>query len=144
MNIPRFSLMAGGLCAAVMMAAAATPAAAQNPPEEIIVTGQYGKVPDSVRSLSQSVSYADLDLSTDAGRSALKQRLNLTARFLCNKLGESDTSSPPAPTCREAAVKDAMSRVETVEAGFAPRGTTWVRGPAWQPPYPADWSSKYP
>jgi hypothetical protein len=34
------------------------------PPEEIIVTGNLGEVPDSVRSLSQPVSYADLDLST--------------------------------------------------------------------------------
>jgi UrcA family protein len=123
--------------------AAIAPAFAQSP-EEIIVTGRYGKVPDNVKSLSQSVSYADLDLSTSAGKQELRHRLNLTARYLCEKLGESDTATPPVPSCRDAAVKDAMDRVGTLEAHFAPRGTTWVAGPAWQAPYPADWSSRYP
>lgn len=40
-------------------------ALAQAAPEEIVVTGRYGQVPDGVRTLSQPVSYADLDLSTD-------------------------------------------------------------------------------
>ena len=114
------------------------------PPEEIIVTGRYGTVPDSVNSLSQSISYADLDLSTKAGKDELRHRVALTARYLCDKLGESDSSSPVVPSCRDAAVKDAMARVGTVEQGFAPRGTTWVAGTRWQPPYPADWVEKYP
>ena len=113
-------------------------------PEEIIVTGRYGQVPESVRTLSQAVSYADLDLSTPTGRSILRQRVNLTARFLCDRLGESDASSPIVASCRDAAVSDAMTRVGTVEASFAPRGTTWVRPPAWQPPYPAAWETQYP
>ncbi len=126
--------------------ALAAPALAQSatPPEEIIVTGAYGTVPDSVRSLSQSVSYADLDLGSAQGKKMLRQRVNLTARFLCEKLGESDISSPPVPSCRDAAVKDAMARVDTLEAGAAPRDTTWVAGPAWQAPYPADWARRYP
>ena len=41
-------------------------AIAQPPPEEITVTGRYGRVPDNVQSLSQAVSYADLDLSLRA------------------------------------------------------------------------------
>lgn len=117
---------------------------AQQAPEEIVVTGKYGTVPDSVKSLSQPVSYADLDLGTKAGRDELRHRVNLTARYLCEKLGESDSGSPIAPSCREAAVRDAMGRVDTVQAGFAPRGTTWVRPPAWQPPYPTDWGQRYP
>jgi UrcA family protein len=119
------------------------PAFAQSP-EEIIVTGRYRKVPDNVQSLSQSVSYADLDLSTSAGKQELRHRLSLTARYLCQKLGESDTATPPVPSCRDAAVKDAMDRVGTLEAHLAPRGTAWVAGPAWQAPYPPDWSSRYP
>jgi UrcA family protein len=113
-------------------------------PEEITVTGRYGQVPDSVRTLSQAVSYADLDLSTPAGRDMLRHRVSLTSRFLCNRLGESDASSPIVASCRDAAYRDAMTRVETVEASFAPRGTTWARGPAWQAPYPADWYTQYP
>jgi UrcA family protein len=124
--------------------ALAPPVTAQGTPEEIIVTGRYGTVPDSVQSLSQSVSYADLDLGSAAGKAELRKRLNLTARYLCKKLGESDTATPPVPTCRAAAVDDAMSRVGKLEAGFAPRGTTWVAGPAWQAPYPAEWATRYP
>jgi len=122
----------------------AVPAAAQTT-EEIIVTGHYGRVPDNVNSLTQAVSYADLDLSTDAGKRELKHRVSLTARYLCNKLGENELGSTgPIPSCREAAVKDAMSRVGTVEAHAAPRGTAWVAGSAWQAPYPAEWVKTYP
>src|SRR3546814_5192855 len=67
-------------------------AIAQDSPEAIIVTGEYGEVPDSVRTLSQAVSYADLDLSKEAGRDMLRHRVSLTARFLCDKLGETNTS----------------------------------------------------
>jgi UrcA family protein len=117
---------------------------AQTASEEITVTGRYGKVPDNTSSLSQAVSYADLDLSTKNGRDELRRRVSLTARFLCGKLGESETSDPIAPSCRDAATTDAMSRIGKLEEGFAPRGTTWVAPPAWSPPYPADWSTRYP
>jgi UrcA family protein len=117
---------------------------AQGAPEEIVVTGNYGRVPDSVRTLSQSVSYADLDLSTRAGRDEMRHRVNLTARFLCDKLGESATGDALTPSCRQAATNDAMKRLGTLEASFAPRGTTWVHPPAWTAPYPADWSTRYP
>jgi len=112
--------------------------------EDITVTGRYGRVPDSVQSLSQAVSYADLDLSTKAGKDELRHRVALTARYLCGRLGESDSASPVAPSCRDAALKDAMARVGTVEEGFAPRGTSWVARTRWQAPYPEDWYTKYP
>ena len=133
--------------AAMLPALAVLPAAAMaqgTPPEEIVVTGNIGTVPDSVRTLSQPVSYADLDLSTAEGKKVLRQRVNLTARWLCQKLGESDTASPPVPSCRQAAVSDAMARVGTLESGAAPRGTTWTAPTAWSAPYPGDWSTKYP
>jgi len=136
-----------GLCCLAAGAALmpiASPVMAQAADEDIIVTGRYGRVPDNVQSLSQHVSYADLDLSTAAGRSELKHRISLTARYLCGKLGESETSDPVAPSCRDAATKDAMNRVGTIEEHFAPRGTAWARGPAWEPPYPSDWATTYP
>lgn len=130
-----------GACAAVMP----LPASAQAAPEEITVEGRYGKVPGSVTSLSQAVSYADLDLSTAAGRDELRRRVSLTSRYLCERLGETDTTSGPVlPSCRDAAVKDAMARIGTIEANFAPRGSTWVAGTAWAPPYPPDWARRYP
>lgn len=136
-------ILASALAVGTMLLAAA-PAFAQTDPEDITVTGRYGRVPDSVQSLSQAVSYADLDLSTAAGRDALRQRIRLTARYLCQKLGEPDTASPPAPSCRDAATSDAMKRVGTVEEGFAPRGTAWVAKRHWQAPYPDDWATRYP
>ncbi|HEX7930215.1 MAG TPA: UrcA family protein [Sphingomicrobium sp.] len=130
----------------LLASAAAIPsiAAAQAAPEEIIVTGNYGRAPDSARTLSQSVSYADLDLSTKAGQDEMQHRLKLTARFLCDKLGESSTGDSLAPSCRDAAVRDANKRFGTIEASFAPRGTTWVAPPAWAAPYPSDWTTRYP
>lgn len=131
--------------AASFAATLPVPLHAQPASEEITVVGRYGRVPDSVQSLSQAVSYADLDLSTQAGRDILRHRVALTARYLCEKLGEADTSSGPlVPSCRDGAVHDAMSRVGTIEEHFAPRGSTWVAGTAWAPPYPNDWDSRYP
>ena len=133
-----------GLCAAAALYSAA-PAFAQNGVEEIVVEGRNGDLPDNVRSASQAVSYADLDLSTDAGKKELRHRVNLTARYLCDKLGESATTTVSAvPSCREAAVKDAMERVGTAEENAVPRGTAWVSPPAWKAPYPATWAESYP
>lgn len=129
--------------AAVALTVAA-PAFGQAPVEEIVVMGRYGTAPDSVRSLSQPVSYADLDLSTPAGRDELRRRVRLTARFLCDKLGEGASSSGPAPSCRDAASRDALTRVGTLEQSFAPRGTTWVAPTPWDAPYPDDWVTRYP
>lgn len=135
------SLALAGACAMALP----LPVHAQTADEEITVMGRYGRVPDSVQSLSQPVSYSDLDLSTKAGRDILRRRVALTARYLCEKLGETDTSSGPVvPSCRDAAVSDALKRVGTIEAHFAPRGSTWVAGTAWAPPYPPDWDSRYP
>jgi UrcA family protein len=135
--------------AAVLIASAAligmaAPAIAQSD-EEMVVTGRWhGTAPDSVQSLSQTVSYADLDLSTAGGRAEFRHRLRLTSRYLCGKLGESDSSDGVVPSCRDAAYSDAMQRAGTLEAHFAPRGTTWVSGPHWTAPYPEAWVSQYP
>ena len=142
MTFPSFAPRLGWLLAGAAFLAA-TPALAQADPEEIIITGRYGRLPDSVRSASQAVSYADLDLSTSAGRRELRRRVSLTARFLCDRLGESGTGDAVVPSCRTAATRDALQRVGTLEAGFAPRGTAWVAGPAWAPPYPRDWEALY-
>lgn len=117
---------------------------AQGAPEEIVIVGHYGRVPDNVESLSMVVSYSDLDLAVPADRKILRQRISLTARFLCDKLGESDTGTLASPSCRDVATQDALRRVGTIEAHFAPRGTAWVRPPAWVPPYPVVWVQQYP
>ena len=121
----------------------ASPVLAQPAPEQITIVGHYGRVPDRIQSLSQIVSYNDLDLSNPEDRAILRHRISLTARFLCDKLGESDDAAP-GPSCREAATEDALRRVGTIEAHFAPRGTGWVHPPAWVAPYPPGWMTQYP
>ena len=98
MNILLSPRKLGWLIAGAALVGAAAPSLAQSD-EEIIVSGRYGNLPESVRSLSQSVSYADLDLSSTAGRAELRHRVRLTARYLCEKLGEVDSSSSVVPSC---------------------------------------------
>lgn len=122
----------------------ASPVLAQPAPERIIIVGHYGRVSDKVQSLSEIVSYSDLDLSIPEDRAILRHRISLTARYLCDKLGESDDAVEPGQSCRDAAAQDAMRRVGTIEAHFAPRGTAWVHPPAWVAPYPPGWMTQYP
>lgn len=122
------------------MACAAIPAFAQDyQDEEIVVVGTYAHVPDDVQSLSQNVSFADLDLSTGWGWDEFRSRIHLTARFLCDKLGEPRYEGAPGTSCENSAERDALRRFGTRAQNRAPRGTAWIAGPAWVPPYPADW-----
>jgi UrcA family protein len=64
-----------------------------------------------------AVSYADLNLSSDAGRAALARRINAAARSACSP----DTSGfPPlrriSDRCIETAVADAQSAVALASA----------------------------
>lgn len=122
--------------------ALAQPVVAVQPvPDQIVIVGHYGTLPDNVESASLVVGYGDLDLSIPADRAILRQRISLTARYLCDKLGENDTGPG---SCRDAATRDALQRVGTVWEHFAPRGTAWVRPPVWVPPYPQTWVTRYP
>jgi UrcA family protein len=118
---------------------AGAPASAQSTVEELTVTGHYG--PDNTPSrLSQAVSYADLDLSTSDGRYLLKQRISLTARYLCDRLGEDEASDGVLPSCKDAAISDAMAQARPIIPYFT-RGSQWAAGPAWNQTYP---DSPYP
>lgn len=131
-----------GLALGTAMVVPATPGFTQPADEEIVITGRWRRdIPDDYQSASQSVSYADLDLSTDFGRSELKHRIRLSARYLCNRLGETDTGPG---SCRQEAARDAFNRVGTLEAHFAPRGSAWVRPQAWHAPYDDAWAARYP
>ncbi len=139
------SIMSKTLCALAGIAAlsAAAPANAQRTVEEVIVEGyRGGKLPDNVKRAATSVSYADLDLGTREGRAELRHRVRLTARYLCEKLGETDHSSGVVPSCRDKAVRDTMRRVGTLEANAVPRGSAWVPPPPWAAPYPAGWAEE--
>ena len=140
----KWAAIGGPLLAAAMLGVV-PPASAQDYQEDVVVRSEWGRVPGDVESLSQRVSYADLDLSYRDDRRELRHRVSLTARYLCERLGETDRSpSSLVPSCREAAVTDAMRRVGTGREHFAPRGTAWVAPARWEAPYPADQEATYP
>ncbi len=137
----RFAPALRGLGLAAAVAAVSAPALAQDyyEGEEIVVYGSYERLPDDVRSASQRVSYADLDLATPWGWDEFRYRIRTTARFLCDRLGEPRNATPPRSSCRRAAERDALRRLGTHAQLRAPRDTAWVAGPAWVPPYLAGW-----
>lgn len=95
----------------------AAPAFAQ-PVDELTVTGQLRDY--RAQSLSETVSYADLDLSRYADRQELLLRVNNTARRLCTRLNQ-DSPSPAnlGKSCQDYAVRGAMGQVRQAFADAA-------------------------
>jgi UrcA family protein len=62
---------------------------------------------DEVISISQRVSYADLNLATASGSREMEARVRNTARTLCEKL---DQNYPLSGTSAETCVKNAVSK----------------------------------
>lgn len=121
--------------------AATAPATAQDAPyydEDIVVEGHYGQSLRDAESLSQAVSYADLDLRFARDREILRHRISMTARYLCQKLGEDEPTVTFGRSCREEAERDAYRRLGTVEANYVPHDSV-VLAPRWVAPYPASW-----
>lgn len=140
----RLSLTAGAIFAGAALVAAAAPVLAQSTVDEVTVIGRHGPLPDDVRSISQTVSYADLDLASAYGRHELKHRIRLTADYLCDRLGESDASDPVVPSCRDAATREAYNRADAVIAYYSSRGPTWEAQSDWSGPYRRPWVERYP
>jgi UrcA family protein len=128
---PKLSLLVAGMAIFAM----AAPTLAQGYDEDVTVTGQ-GRVPDYVDHLSQRVSYADLDLSRSYDRRVLRGRIDDSASFLCDKLGESDDNYGVVPSCRTAAYQDGVQQARYVE-GFARRGD-------WASPARSTYTGNYP
>jgi UrcA family protein len=103
---PQYSSLFCAALAGAGVALSAAPASAQTV-EELTVVGRVSPGGE-VRSLSRVVSFSDLDLRRPAARDELVRRISFTARDLCDKLGESSTSTGPIPSCKSAAMKDAM------------------------------------
>jgi UrcA family protein len=101
------------LAAAAGLAAAA-PALAQTV-EELTVTGHALR--DRPQSLSETVSYADLDLNYARDRQTLRMRVNDTAGRICDRLNEARPSAGNlGHSCQEVAVRDAMGQVREAYA----------------------------
>ena len=103
------TLTAAALCSAA-------PALAQGI-DEVTVTGHGPRA----MSLSEAVSYADLDLNQPADRDRLMVRVQETAGRLCDELNQEPASfHNMGVSCQDVAVRDAMGQVDRV---FADAGT---------------------
>lgn len=108
----RAALIAGAAVVAV-------PAVAQTV-EELTVTGHRGVGPNT-RSISAVVSYHDLDLTTEAGRSTLNQRVRTTAQDLCRRLGENNMGSTGvAASCEQDAINSVSQQQQVAIANARP------------------------
>jgi len=95
--------------AAAAALAFAAPALAQTI-EELTVTGHIPA--QRLRSLSERVSFADLDLTYAPDRDRLEMRVNNAARRVCTQLNQqSPNAANLGHSCQEVAVRDAMSQV---------------------------------
>jgi UrcA family protein len=97
------------LTAAAALVGAAIPslALAQNI-DELTVTGHGPRA----QSLSEAVSYADLDLTLRGDRATLQRRVSDTANRLCNALNQDPASRHNmGKSCKDIAVRDAMGQV---------------------------------
>lgn len=112
------------LALATLTAAALTAPAALAQPDYDASAGELtvtGHVPGyRLRSLSERVSYADLDLNRAGDRHRLETRVNIAARRICTQLNQEG----PGPanmgrSCQEIAVRDAMGQVRQAYADAA-------------------------
>ena len=104
------------LAAACGLAAAAVtlPARAQTA-EELVVTGHALR--NQAQSLSETVSYADLDLTQRSQRAILEARVNDAAGRVCDRLNETRPSAGNlGHSCQEVAVRGATDQVRLAVA----------------------------
>jgi len=101
---------------------AAAPAFAQTTVQELTVTGRLG--PNGPTTLSRTVSFADLDLTTDSGRHELDRRIHATANDLCHELGEQPEAviPPLRQSCEQQAVASAADAEKIAFAQAQPKG----------------------
>ncbi len=100
---------------------AATPAAAQSTVDEIVIY-PYAGTDREPATLSRVVSFRDLDLRTQAGQDALKDRIQSTARDLCDELGAHGPTLAPGEGCVTQAVARAQPQMRmAIAQAFQPR-----------------------
>lgn len=96
-----------------------TPALAQD--GDIVVSGPYVELPDGRLISSQTISYADLDLSLSDDRMELRRRITSTARDVCNTLRRHSDYVSLSPDCENGAIGGALSQVRAAEGDWAVR-----------------------
>ena len=108
--LPRAAFAAAGLAAAAL----AVPALAQTV-EELTVTGHALR--NSPQSLSETVGYADLDLTQKSERAILAQRVSDAAGRVCDRLNEPRPSAGNlGHSCQEIAIRGASDQMRLAYA----------------------------
>ena len=111
-------LAAAGCMAVAAPASAETVEGVTVEAARVVVVGRtaYG-APEQQVVLRRGVTYADLDLSTDAGKATLETRIRETAADLCKELDKMyPLQDPKKADCVHDAVKAGMAQAAKVEA----------------------------
>jgi UrcA family protein len=82
-------------------------------PTKVTAGRRYGQLPVEVYALSYHVSYADLDLGTHTGATALQKRVHDAARSACKDLDKMYPRIPRDPSCVRNAEAAAKSQIDT-------------------------------
>lgn len=79
----------------------------------VLVSGPtYASAETEVRERSRTISYADLDLNTEAGARTVLKRIGRAARQVCFSGVSGVTHDLHALKCRRNAVRDAVARLD--------------------------------
>lgn len=120
---------------AAAAALVAAPAFAQSTLDELTVTGQFNPRNGPPETLSERVSFADLDLNRAADRDELNLRIKAAASDVCKRVGAEPTGFQNlSSSCEQIALRDASVQVR--------RAVADARSGAYaaNAPYPADYS----
>jgi UrcA family protein len=122
----RIPISAAAIAAGVL-ALVASAATAQTV-EELVVMGHKGKEPQT---FSYKVTFHDIDLRHPAGVKELNRRVEVTADYVCYRLGQTGGAGAP---CRSQAIADAQPGVQKAVKAARLSTKNWHKGPAWKPP----------
>jgi UrcA family protein len=88
--------------------------------------------------LSYRVTFTDLDLKKELGRTELKRRMRISAKYVCSHATGVDARSGAYTDCRRKALDVAEPQAKLAIAAAQVRPGAFHPGPAWQPPPGAD------
>lgn len=100
-------------------------ALAQEPEPAFVVSSSRPGASEQLISISQRVSYADLNLTTTSGSREMEERVKSTAKTLCEKLEQAyPFSGNSAETCFRNSVSKGMADVRVAIAAAEQKART--------------------
>jgi UrcA family protein len=130
-------LLAAFLAVAAITVMGLVSAHGQTTVDELVVTAPNApgeKAGEQKQVFAYKLSYADLDLKTATGQSALRHRIRLTAKYVCDRLAATDNKPYTVTDCRRKAIDGAEAQAARAISAAEARQGPFHRGPPWQPP----------